>query len=48
MRAGMLEPRERDEDLEMAIEHDTSLNDRQKQALLEVYRSFQRERQDDA
>jgi transcriptional regulator with XRE-family HTH domain len=47
VRAGILEPRERDEDLEAAINQDTTLNDRQKQALLEVYRSFQRERQDD-
>jgi transcriptional regulator with XRE-family HTH domain len=47
VQAGMLEPRERDEDLEAAIHHDTTLNDRQKQALLEVYRSFQRERQGD-
>lgn len=47
VQAGMLEPRESDEDLEAAIHHDATLNDRQKQALLEVYRSFQRERQDD-
>jgi len=47
VQAGMLEPREHDEDLEAAIHHDATLNDRQKQALLEVYRSFQRERQDD-
>lgn len=47
VQAGMLEPRESEEDLEAAIHHDATLNDRQKQALLEVYRSFQRERQDD-
>jgi transcriptional regulator with XRE-family HTH domain len=44
VQAGILEPTtERAAGLEQAIERDTTLNDRQKQALTEVYRSFQRE-----
>ncbi len=39
-RAGLLEGRETP-DLEMAIEADTTLSERQKQALREIYRSFQ-------
>jgi transcriptional regulator with XRE-family HTH domain len=43
VRAGILEPRDGADDLEQAILRDDSLNDRQKQALVEVYRSFQHE-----
>jgi transcriptional regulator with XRE-family HTH domain len=43
VRAGILEQRDDDLGLEDAINRDETLNDRQKQALLEVYRSFQRE-----
>jgi transcriptional regulator with XRE-family HTH domain len=43
VRAGILEQRDDDAGLEDAIARDPTLNDRQKQALLEVYRSFQRE-----
>ncbi len=43
VRAGILEQRETDADLEQAILGDASLTERQKQALLEVYRSFLRE-----
>ena len=46
--AGILEPRDGEEGLEAAIRRDTTLNDSQKQALVEVYRSFQRERQEQA
>ena len=46
VRAGILEQREGAEGLEEAIARDATLNDRQKQALLEVYRSFQRETAD--
>ena len=46
VRAGILEPRDGDAtDLEQAILRDDTLNDRQKQALVEVYRSFQHENQ---
>jgi len=43
VRAGILEQRDTDADLEQAIARDVTLTERQKQALLEVYRSFQRE-----
>jgi transcriptional regulator with XRE-family HTH domain len=43
VRAGILEQRDDDLGLEDAINRDETLTDRQKQALLEVYRSFQRE-----
>ena len=45
VRAGILDPRDEHDtpDLERAIEGDVTLNDRQKQALIEVYRSFQAE-----
>jgi hypothetical protein len=44
VRAGILEPRDDDEtDLEQAILRDDTLNDRQKRALVQVYRSFQHE-----
>jgi len=46
VRAGILEQRVGAEGLEEAIARDATLNDRQKQALLEVYRSFQRETAD--
>jgi len=42
VRAGILEPRREGDGLETAIRDDTTLSERQKQALLEVYRSFQR------
>jgi transcriptional regulator with XRE-family HTH domain len=42
VRAGILDPRD-DSDLEQAILRDSTLTDRQKQALVEVYRSFQQE-----
>ena len=46
VRAGILEPRDDDhDDVEQAILRDGTLNDRQKQALVEVYRSFQCENQ---
>jgi transcriptional regulator with XRE-family HTH domain len=43
VRAGILEQRDDGAGLEDAIARDPTLNERQKQALLEVYRSFQRE-----
>jgi len=43
VRAGILEPRDDRDDLEQAILRDDTLNDRQKAALVEVYRSFQHE-----
>ena len=46
VQAGILEPRDDGESLEVAIRRDATLNDHQKQALIEVYRSFQRERQE--
>jgi transcriptional regulator with XRE-family HTH domain len=44
VRAGILEPREGPSDVESEILRDTSINERQKQALIEIYHSFQRER----
>jgi transcriptional regulator with XRE-family HTH domain len=45
VRAGILDPRDGIEpDLEREILRDPSLTDSQKQAMVEVYRSFQRER----
>jgi transcriptional regulator with XRE-family HTH domain len=45
VRAGILDPREEQaHDLEHEILRDPTLNDRQKQALVEVYRSFQGEK----
>jgi transcriptional regulator with XRE-family HTH domain len=41
VRAGILEPREGDHDVEDSITRDRTLTERQKEALLEVYRSFQ-------
>jgi len=43
VRAGILERRE-DSDVENEILRDTSISERQKQALIEIYRSFQSER----
>jgi transcriptional regulator with XRE-family HTH domain len=43
VRAGILEPRDDEGDVEHSILRDSSLTDRQKQALIDVYRSFQRE-----
>jgi transcriptional regulator with XRE-family HTH domain len=44
VRAGILDEREDDADLVARILADPSINERQKQALIDVYRSFQRER----
>jgi transcriptional regulator with XRE-family HTH domain len=44
VRAGILEQREDDQDLEGDILRDPTISERQKQALLDIYRSFQRER----
>jgi transcriptional regulator with XRE-family HTH domain len=43
VRAGILDDRDREPDLEREILRDASLSESQKQALLEVYRSFQRQ-----
>jgi transcriptional regulator with XRE-family HTH domain len=45
VRAGILDARDGEPDLEREIQRDSTLTDRQKQALLEVYRSFQAERE---
>jgi len=45
VRAGILDPRDGEPNLEQEILRDSSLTDRQRQALLEVYRSFQAERE---
>ncbi|MGZ4688588.1 MAG: helix-turn-helix domain-containing protein [Acidimicrobiia bacterium] len=45
VRAGILDEREEDADLVARILRDPSINERQKQALIDVYRSFQHERQ---
>jgi transcriptional regulator with XRE-family HTH domain len=44
VRAGILEERETDEDLVEDILRDRTITEGQKQALVEIYRSFQRER----
>ena len=44
VRAGILDSHDDEANLEHAILRDTTLTDPQRQALLEVYRSFQRER----
>ncbi len=44
VRAGILERRDDDPDLVEAILRDPTISERQKQALVEIYRSFQRER----
>ena len=43
VRAGFLEQRDDAPNLEAEIQRDPTLSERQKQALLEIYRSFQRE-----
>jgi transcriptional regulator with XRE-family HTH domain len=43
VRAGILEAREGDSDLVAGILRDTTITERQKQVLIEIYRSFQRE-----
>lgn len=43
VRAGILDEPEDDRDLVAQIQHDSSINERQKQALIDIYRSFQRE-----
>jgi transcriptional regulator with XRE-family HTH domain len=48
VRAGILEERETDADLVHDIMRDRTLTEGQKQALVEVYRSFQRERVDES
>lgn len=45
VRAGILDEREEDADLVARILRDPSINERQKQALIDVYRSFQHERE---
>jgi transcriptional regulator with XRE-family HTH domain len=45
VRAGILDPTDGEPNLEREILRDPTLTDRQKQALLEVYRSFQAERE---
>jgi transcriptional regulator with XRE-family HTH domain len=42
VRAGILEAREGDSDLVSEIHRDTTITERQKQVLIEIYRSFQR------
>jgi transcriptional regulator with XRE-family HTH domain len=44
VRAGILEERDSEADLVEDIMRDTTLTEGQKQALIEIYRSFQRER----
>jgi transcriptional regulator with XRE-family HTH domain len=44
VRAGILEERTDNQDLVTAILRDITISERQKQALVEIYRSFQRER----
>ena len=43
VRAGILEERGEGLDLEAEIQRDTSISERQRQALIEIYRSFQLE-----
>jgi transcriptional regulator with XRE-family HTH domain len=47
VRAGILEERETDEDLVNDILRDRTITEGQKQALVEIYRSFQRERMEE-
>ena len=47
VRAGILEERDADADLAEDIMRDRTLTEAQKQALVEIYRSFQRERVDE-
>jgi transcriptional regulator with XRE-family HTH domain len=48
VRAGILEQRDDDRDLVGEILRDSTISERQKQALVEIYRSFQRERAEEA
>jgi transcriptional regulator with XRE-family HTH domain len=48
VRAGILEERDADADLVDDIMRDRTLTEGQKQALVEIYRSFQRERVDES
>ena len=48
VRAGILEQRDDDIDLESEILRDPTISERQKQALVDIYRSFQRERAEEA
>jgi transcriptional regulator with XRE-family HTH domain len=48
VRAGILEERDTDADLVDDIMRDRTLTEGQKQALVEIYRSFQRERLDES
>jgi transcriptional regulator with XRE-family HTH domain len=43
VRAGILDERDQEQDLVAHIQADPTLTDRQKQALIDIYRSFQRE-----
>jgi transcriptional regulator with XRE-family HTH domain len=43
IRAGILEARDGDSDLVTEILRDTTISERQKQVLIEIYRSFQRQ-----
>jgi transcriptional regulator with XRE-family HTH domain len=45
VRAGILDEREDGRDLVAQIHDDPTINERQKQALIDIYRSFQRERE---
>jgi transcriptional regulator with XRE-family HTH domain len=47
VRAGILEERTNNQDLAAEIMRDKTLSERQKQALIEIYRSFQRERDEE-
>jgi transcriptional regulator with XRE-family HTH domain len=48
VRAGILEQRDDGQDLEGEILRDPTISERQKQALLDIYRSFQHERVEEA
>jgi len=48
VRAGILEAREGDSDVVAEILRDTTITERQKQVLIEIYRSFQRSAEPDA
>ena len=48
VRAGILEQRDEGQDLEGEILRDPTISERQKQALLDIYRSFQHERVEEA
>ena len=48
VRAGILDQRDDEHDLADEILRDPTINERQKQALVDIYRSFQRERAEEA